>query len=58
MKRRSKSIVALAAAALAAGAIYVLAGGKISQTAQADTGVTTEDAATAAGARVLPTDPS
>jgi high-affinity Fe2+/Pb2+ permease len=52
-----KSIIAMAAVALVVGVALYCVGGKNSQTAQAGSGATTETAAAAAGARVLPTDP-
>ena len=60
MKKRkaTKSIIALTAIALVAGAAVYFLGGENSQTVQADSGATTESVAAAAGARVLPTDPS
>lgn len=56
-KATKSTIVAVTAVALLAGVTLYFLGGKNSQTAHADAGVTTADAATAAGARVLPTDP-
>jgi hypothetical protein len=47
----------MAAVALVVGVALYCVGGKNSQTAQAGSGATTETAAAAAGARVLPTDP-
>lgn len=56
--KTANSIVALAAAALVAGAIgFFLLGRTDRLSAEADSGATTEFVAAATGARVLPTDP-
>jgi hypothetical protein len=56
--KASRSILGLGAMALIAGGIgYFLLALKGSDTAQADSGKTTEAVAAAAGAQVLPTDP-
>lgn len=59
MKRKAqKSWLVVATMALLGSLVgYLLIGSKDSGTIHADSGATTETAATAAGARVLPTEP-
>ena len=57
MKRDSKSILALAIAALLVSALLYFLDGNTAQTEHADGGSVTEAVAVATGARVLPTDP-
>jgi hypothetical protein len=53
----SRSLIAICAASIVAILCWFLLGSQDANQAQANKGVTTESAATAAGANVLPTDP-
>ena len=56
-KARTSTLAVVGLVVLAAAAFYLLTGGKNAGVVHADTGITTQKAANAAGARVLPSDP-